>query len=664
MGKNSPAWDFVTSYFTASYVWWDNGSFFSPPSYLPYAFSGFPAHLSAQAASWYLPVGVLAELKIYNLHTSSILQVVTIFLGLIGVYFLANSWNLSKVISLIVALSFLFTSGFFSSASHVDIVRGWVFIPWILLLLKPSSNANWWRPILIALVSFQFMVGVYPGIIISTFYVLIFYVGLNFYYDKNLRAQYIQNQILPFALGVGLSLIKWLPLLSADRIDRGSNVVRIDSAIVSTLIYPFDTSVLPPEFFNILLNDITMRSLFIMPIILLFVLLLQKMDRFVVTFLTVTLVAIILGIDFENFGQWQENLPLLGESRFRTIDFKIFWTLATLLLGGKALSQAKEYGVSLIRGVAALLLAFSFLLTMNAFAKTALIGEMLLTGNQLAKFSGISFALVTFLLVLHKWIKITYSLALIITLITVVSSGYYWASSNKATWLHERAEVENYYYGFPVQDLISKGQEVETALRPMRIGPKFPIPYPAELAIFVWSSTEITKGFSLGGYVPLKGISRYEEAIMLARSARGVPYFSLLSMSQMGWVTDREIANLETVKCIYRQTCLVEGSYSEPVNWDIDELKFNLSSSKAGLFVVNEIPWEGWKAEVCSESSCEKVKTESDLETLFLSVPVSSDTKNVTFFYQQPLKKTSWIIFWLSLVGVLILSLRIKKKVD
>jgi hypothetical protein len=109
---------------------------------------------------------------------------------------------------------------------------------------------------------------------------------------------------------------------------------------------------------------------------------------------------------------------------------------------------------------------------------------------------------------------------------------------------------------------------------------------------------------------------------------------------------------------------LVEGSYSEPVNWDIDELKFNLSSSKAGLFVVNEIPWEGWKAEVCSESSCEKVKTESDLETLFLSVPVSSDTKNVTFFYQQPLKKTSWIIFWLSLVGVLILSLRIKKKVD
>jgi hypothetical protein len=101
----------------------------------------------------------------------------------------------------------------------------------------------------------------------------------------------------------------------------------------------------------------------------------------------------------------------------------------------------------------------------------------------------------------------------------------------------------------------------------------------------------------------------------------------------------------------------------EPTEWKIDELSFSVSSSSEGLLVVNEIPWEGWQAEVCSDNSCEKVKTESDLETLLLSVPVSSDTKSVTFFYEQPFKKTSWIIFWLSLVGVLMLSLRIKKKV-
>jgi hypothetical protein len=663
IGQKSPSWDFITSYFTASYVWWNNGSFFAPPNYLPYAFSGFPAHLSAQASSWYLPVGLLAELKIYNLHSASILQVITIFVGVIGFYFLALAWNLPKSISLIVALSFLFTPGFFSSASHVDIVRGWAFVPWVLLFLKPISNTTWWKPILIALISFQFMIGVYPGIIISTFYILIFYVGLNLYYDKNLRSNYFVYQVLPFGLGVGLSLIKWIPLLIADRIDRGGNSVEINSAIISTIIYPFDTSVLPPEFFNILLNDITMRSLFIMPIILLLILLLQRIDRLVVTFLVISTVAIILGIDLFTTNQWQESLPLLGESRFRTIDFKLFWTLGALMLGGRALQQAKETKISYLRGGVALLIAFSFLWLLNYFAKTALINEMLVSGNQLAKFSAAAFTSIVFLLILQKWLNFAYPLAVAITIFSVLVSGYLWISANKATWLHDRSEVENYYYGSSVEELILQGLQADTDIRPSRIGPRFPIPYPSELAIFVWSSTEITNRFSLGGYVPLKGISRYEESINLARNARGVPYFRLLAKPQSGWVVDRDIANLETVKCIYRQSCLVEDYLVEPTKWKIDELSFSVASSDEGLLVVNEIPWEGWQAEVCSENSCTKVKTEADLETLLLSVPISPDTTSVTFFYQQPYKQTSWIIFWLSLVGVLILSVRIKKKV-
>jgi hypothetical protein len=318
------------------------------------------------------------------------------------------------------------------------------------------------------------------------------------------------------------------------------------------------------------------------------------------------------------------------------------------MLGGSALLHAKEKNISYLRGGVALLLAFSLLGLLNHFAKTVLIKEMLVSGNQLAKFSAVAFTLIVFLLIIQKWLNFAYPLAIAITLISVLVSGYLWTSVNKATWLHDRKEVENYYYGSSVEELIIYGQQADSGLRPMRIGPRFPIPYPSELAIFVWSSTEITNRFSLGGYVPLKGISRYEESINLARHVRGVPYFSLLAKPQSGWVVDRDTSNLETIKCIYRQSCLSEDSLVEPTEWKIDELSFSVTSSGAGLLVVNEIPWEGWHAEVCSENSCEKAITDDDLESLLLSVPVSSDTKSVTFFYQQPFRKTTWIIFWIA----------------
>jgi hypothetical protein len=241
--------------------------------------------------------------------------------------------------------------------------------------------------------------------------------------------------------------------------------------------------------------------------------------------------------------------------------------------------------------------------------------------------------------------------------------GIYWSEVNKTPWSNDRVGIEQVYYGMAVDKRIEEGQNREIYLRPSRIGPEFPIPYPIELTSQMWSNAEINRSFSLGGYVPLKGIPRYEQMIEFAKTNESISYFALLAESQTGWIVSKDKSDLETVNCIYDQTCLVDSSTVSAIDWDLDKLEYSVSTMRDGLLTVNEIPWEGWQAEVCSEGSCEKVKTEADLETLLLSVPVSSDTKSVTFLYQQPFKKTSWIIFWLSLVGVLILSLRIKKKV-
>jgi hypothetical protein len=62
VGETVPPWDFFGAYYTQAYSWWDLGSFFNPTTYLPYLISGYPSHLGLQFSSYYLPVGLVAEI--------------------------------------------------------------------------------------------------------------------------------------------------------------------------------------------------------------------------------------------------------------------------------------------------------------------------------------------------------------------------------------------------------------------------------------------------------------------------------------------------------------------------------------------------------------------------------------------------------------------------
>ncbi len=648
-GTKSPSWDFVNDYFTASFVWWNAGNFFNPPSYLPYAFSGFPAHLSGQAANWYLPIGLLAELNIYNIHTSAILQAITIMFGVVGFYFLANSWGISKYISLLISVGYFFSPGFFTSASHIDIVRGWAFIPWVLLALKPIRTINGTTIFLIALLAFQFMVGTYPGIIIASIYILGIYVALNIYFDKDLRKEYIVYQILPFLLGIFLSLLKWLPLVTAERLYRGGNTVEVTPAIISTLIYSYDTLVLP--------NDITMRSLFLAPILLISIFLLQKINRVVITFAVLGLVAIALGFDLSEVNRWQEVLPFLAESRFRTTDFKLFWILSALVLAGSALQQVKETGISITQGFIAITLAFLTFSYLNRLAKTALLEDMLRPGNNFARIAGAIFVLMIFLFVLSKYFKFTFNIGVSLALLGTLFIGYQWTEINKTPWSNDRIGIEQVYYGMTVDKRISEGENRQIDLRPARMGPEFPIPYPIALTSQMWSNSEINRTFSLGGYVPLKGIPRYEWMIEFAKTKESIPFYALLALPQSGWLISNSSADLEAVNCIYEERCVLPNSTVNPISWDISRLEYAITTGTPALLVVNEIPWEGWKASVCSAADCKEIVANSDLDQLLLSIPVDETTQTVIFEYFQPYKVLTWTIFWISLLLIFLLAI-------
>ena len=656
-GESSPSWDFLGDYLTNAISWWNLSTFFNPAIYIPYAFSGYPAYLSAQSSAWYLPYVILDKFNLITSYPLAVLQVLTIIFGIIGLYFLAKSWNLSSPIALLLAFGYLFSPGFFSSASHIDIVRAWAFMPWMFLALKPSNKQKLLSITLITLLSFQYLIGVYPGAIIASVYIFLIYLFFMFIIFNPNTKQYFIYQILPFAIGALLALIKWLPFAFEERIFRGGNTVLVNQGIVATLLYPYETSVLP--------NDITMRSLFLAPLILLSVLLIRKFNKVILLFGIILLASIILGFDFNQTEPWQNSLPLLGESRFRTTDFKIFITISVLVLGGIGLSQAMESGLRPIRAGVILAIAFGYVSILNFLAKSGgLQSDVLVPGNFMARMVGITFFLVLILLISKNFIYHRFINVLIpfVMLVSSVLVGWYWALQSPSVWQTDRVAAERFYYGETSSEINSRVKNYEPTYRTERSGPSFPIPYPAELTFQTWNKAEMEKSFTLGGLVSLKGVVRFEDFIATAMQPEGINYYELLRLPLSGWLVNNQKAELSTADCIINDGCIVPEVKIRIQDWRPDRFQVNLYNSKNALLVVNEVPWHGWRAEVCKAATCEDVAVSSEISDKLVATPVSSETTSVTFYYKQPFRLESWFAFWIAITLYLGLLLIMGRK--
>lgn len=651
-GEQSPSWDFLGDYLTNSISWWNSGSFFQPAEYIPYAFSGYPAYLSAQSSAWYFPYAILDQVNLISSWPLAVLQVLTIVLGIIGFYFLSIKLGISRWVSLIIASAYLFTPGFFTSASHIDIVRAWAFMPWILIALFPRSKVSNWYIIGVTLLSFQYLISIYPGVIIASVYVFIVYIPLLLWlYKANLKT-YFLYQLIPFLMGALMSLIKWLPFIFEERIFRGGNTVVVNQGIISTLIYPYQTIILP--------NDITMRSLFILPLLIFSVFCIKKINRAAFLFSIVGIFSLIFGFDFNQTDPWQNNLPLLGESRFRTTDFKLFLTISLLLLAGIGIEQIRKYGINPVRAGVALALSFSYVLILNRLAKNAgLLSDILIPGNTIARVSGVTFFLILILFSIYYFFKIKtmmYS-GLAIYLLTTIFIGWYWALQSPAVWLNDRVASERFYYGETSSEINERVRDFTPTMRGKRSGPIFPIPYPAELTFQTWNKAEMEKSFTLGGYVSLKGIIRYENFIETAMMQEGANYFELLRQPLNAWLTEAPDAGLTTADCIQASSCLTTSFDYEIKNWSSNRIDFQITNAKNGLMVINEVPWKGWKAEVCSLEQCQLVDVDTSIEQKLVATPISNEVISVSFIYMQPMKAISWAVFWLA-VGFLALFTR------
>jgi len=123
-------WDFVGGYHAHAVAWYADGSFFSPPKWLPWGDAGFPAYWALQSGAFYLPLQVLDWVNIdYSLVNAVRFQSLHVLLGAFGVLVLLRAMGFSVGWALLGAAGYHFSVGFYSNQQHVDIVRAMAILP-------------------------------------------------------------------------------------------------------------------------------------------------------------------------------------------------------------------------------------------------------------------------------------------------------------------------------------------------------------------------------------------------------------------------------------------------------------------------------------------------------------------------------------------------------
>lgn len=260
-GELTFPWDFVGGYHAQAFSWYADGSFFHPPNWFPWGDLGFPAYWALQSGAFYFPLALLDALnQPYTIEAATILQVLHVLAGALGMYVLLRRLHFSPALSLIGGLAFHFSSSFYSNAQHVDIIRASAFLPWLMWSLHPAVILrSYVRPIIATLLVFQFLISAYPGSIVSSAYTLATFI-IAYALPSITRERALHLMVVFTLVGasaIGMAMLKWLPPLAEGDWVSSNNALRmpLDLPLLLTIFLPYDKSFLP--------NDLTMRSLWL-----------------------------------------------------------------------------------------------------------------------------------------------------------------------------------------------------------------------------------------------------------------------------------------------------------------------------------------------------------------------------------------------------------------
>lgn len=642
-GRIAPPWDFFGPYNTEAYQWWELGSFFSPRDWVANAWAGYPSALNLQNSAWYLPVGLASAFGPFTLHASAIVAALHVAFGALGTYLLVRSFKARFSIAVLAMVAAFFAVGYYSNAQHVDISRGYAWVPWLLLVFAPAFpwQRAWSIPVA-SLVVWQAVTGIYPGMTIAFVYVGMVWVVTYQVLTRRPLRKFLGPLAVSVLIAVLLSMPRLLPyaMLQEDAAGSLQESSSFSPALLGTLVFGYSSDQIG--------NDLSMRSLFVPSTMLVLAFFACWEHRITKLAIALLLPAIVLGIPGFPWSEAAQKLPGLGFSRFGLSDFKVFMVLGVLLL---ACSGATALVANCTRDRLPRRMWISLGCALVFVGAMALLGKLGPYSNEerIPGFLLLLLALVSvavlFIPRVRQRKRSVSALLVVLTILTGIT-GTVWAFQAELPWRTARIEGEISSFGGTVDALISQrppaGATVQRAAR---------VPLPAG-AVGSGPANSYSNRYSylnrdsIVSYINLKGSAtqiRLEESLMGPNAS---PEFAAFLAAPGTAVT---IARGSSVSAAELSACVENGSCGDasvtPISYIPGHLTYEISSPGMLDAIFNEAYYQGWAAEACTDDSCQTLPVSRSAQGL-VSVEVPEGTYLLHLNYIVRGAAMGWVLFW------------------
>jgi len=362
-------WDFTGDYYTWPAFWTTSISMGIFPHWNPFQSMGYPLAINAQSGLYYPIFWIFPLLHIpYTFHAAVIVQVLHILFGSFGMFLLLKLLFKSPRYALIGAVAFQFFGGFYSNAEHADIIRAFAIAPWLFYVFKLNIDQPkiTRRILFIPIVIYFLATGGYPGIFISSVFIIIVFLSLQIVniFKRTLKIRslgYGGAMIGLILLGISISAIHLGPIWQdRNELNKFTNstlelqnkvvVPRADIWIEQVPGLFMSNSLIPGE------NS--MSSIFVALPMLIFAsfIPISELKKYWIFVATLILSALMIGGPHSPFWQAITSIvPALKLSRFLSSDYKVFIAIPLIILGIAALRSIIESRLTwrhfVVRGV-------------------------------------------------------------------------------------------------------------------------------------------------------------------------------------------------------------------------------------------------------------------------------------------------------------------------
>jgi hypothetical protein len=580
----SVPWDFLGTYHAVPKFWIEAARLKVDSAWIPFQAMGYPLYINLQSGLYYPPFWFfVAADRPYTAEAAIVLQGLHVLLGAMGAAVCARLLGMRWSLALLAGVFYQGFGGFYSNASHPDIVRAYALLPWVLApVMSP------WRPSRLLLASIALLplwvyalcTGGYPGNMIAVLFmagvVVAARAGCNFR-DKGQRS-YALLVALGTLAGMLLAGASLLPALM-DRsqiqraVDMGGPVHHQFAAwkdLIVALVMPTEQ-----DYFR---DDPTMRSWFISVPVVALLCMRATLGRTRATTGWALVCLLALGMATGVF-HWLAAalLPPLGFSRFPMADYKGAVALAAVILGVETL-QLLASGVRpqprWRYAWLAILLAYVGV-SATALALNSWVPDMLdlLLGTLIATVSLLAVA--QHQRTVSPWLLAGLAAVAMADWARVHWDAGYFQSEDAKTWVENRVgPLES------ARQALAARLAAPPACRPARIDVAA-----TDVEHVPW------KGYYTGDYLSqdysaaenLKQLQRIRSNPSLYRF--GLRAWTASLLPDTGYVTPAEMPALPpaTMQCLHYGTTRVE---------------YQVYLSRPAKVVENEAYWPGWTADI------------------------------------------------------------------